>query len=110
MKRNQRDCLDGLLRKEKRDSHWPGSVKRVPDIFKDPHFYQDEATASDIRQGFNGDCWFLSALCGITGKKELIDRICVARDEQVGVYGFVFHRGMRGFGLARELVTDIFRW
>lgn len=29
------------------------------------------------------------------GNKEgLIDRICVARNENVGVYGFVFHRGM----------------
>lgn len=23
----------------------------------------------------------------------MISRICVARDEKVGVYGFVFHRG-----------------
>lgn len=28
-------------------------------------------------------------------KKELIeDRLCVARDEKVGVYGFVFYRGL----------------
>ena len=45
-----------------------------------------------MRQGFNGDCWFLSAVCAISNKKNLINRICVARDETVGVYGFVFHR------------------
>ena len=45
-----------------------------------------------MRQGFNGDCWFLSALCAISNKKNLVDRVCVARDEKVGVYGFVFHR------------------
>ena len=31
-------------------------------------------------------------MCAISNKKHLIDRICVARDEKVGVYGFVFHR------------------
>ena len=62
------------------------------DIFENPQFYIEGASASDVRQGFNGDCWFLSALCAISNKKNLIDRICVARDEKVGVYGFVFHR------------------
>ena len=55
----------------------------------------DDATASDVRQGNDGDCWFLSALCAIGNKKGLIDRVCVAKDELVGVYGFVFHRGRR---------------
>jgi len=62
----------------------------VPDIFKNPQFFLDDATASDVRQGFNGDCWLLSAITAISNKKTLIDRICVARDEKVGVYGFVF--------------------
>lgn len=35
---------------------------------------------------------FLSALMAVSAKKELIDRLCVARDEMVGVYGFVFYR------------------
>lgn len=56
-------------------------------------FFEEGATASDVRQGFNGDCWFLSALCALCNKKDLVDKICVARDEEVGVYGFVFHRG-----------------
>ena len=65
----------------------------MKDIFKKPEFIQEGATASDVRQGHSGDCWFLSALCAISNKKNLIDNLCVARDEQVGVYGFVFHRG-----------------
>lgn len=56
-------------------------------------FFEEGATASDVRQGFNGDCWFLSALCALCNKKDLVDKICVAKDEEVGVYGFVFHRG-----------------
>lgn len=34
----------------------------------------------------------LAALCTLSNKPSLIERVCVARDEQVGVYGFVFHR------------------
>lgn len=62
-------------------------------IFDEPVFYQEGATATDVRQGGSGDCWFLSALCALGNKKNLIDSVCVHRDEQVGVYGFVFHRG-----------------
>ncbi|KAL8910366.1 MAG: hypothetical protein Q9171_004320 [Xanthocarpia ochracea] len=90
LKRNKRDCLDALTGVS-RDLN-PKSVKRVPDIFENPVFFKEGATASDVRQGFNGDCWLLAALCAITNKKNLVDRVCVHRDEKVGVYGFVFHR------------------
>jgi hypothetical protein len=70
-----------------------GSVKRVEDIYEEPEFFIDGATANDIRQGTNGDCWFLAAITALSGKPELINRICIARDEKVGVYGFVFFRG-----------------
>lgn len=81
------------------DSFWnfdfgfaPGSVKRVTDIFENPKFFIGGATANDIRQGRDGDCWFMAALTTLGNKEDLIPKICVARDEQVGVYGFVFHR------------------
>ncbi|KAL9000704.1 MAG: hypothetical protein Q9169_000740 [Polycauliona sp. 2 TL-2023] len=90
LKRNLRDCLDTL--NSPRNDLSPKSVKRIPDIFENPIFFKEGATANDVRQGFNGDCWLLSALCAITNKKDLVDRVCVHRDEQVGVYGFVFHR------------------
>lgn len=35
----------------------------------------------------------MAAIATISNKDGLIQRVCVARDEQVGVYGFVFHRG-----------------
>ncbi|KAL8666873.1 MAG: hypothetical protein Q9202_001113 [Teloschistes flavicans] len=89
LKRNRRDCLDSLSRES---DLGPKSVKRVPDIFDNPVFFKEGISANDVRQGSNGDCWFLSALCALSNKKNLVDRVCVARDEKVGVYGFVFHR------------------
>ena len=78
------DYADGAFR--------PGSVKRVGDIFEEPEFYKSGATANDIRQGRDGDCWFMAALCTLGNKAGLIEKVCVARNEEVGVYGFVFHR------------------
>jgi hypothetical protein len=46
-----------------------------------------------VRQGRDGDCYLMAALCGLGNMEGLIDKVCVARDEVVGVYGFVFHRG-----------------
>ncbi|KAL2190848.1 hypothetical protein L209DRAFT_747195 [Thermothelomyces heterothallicus CBS 203.75] len=74
-------------------SNWPGSqfdpksVKRVGDIFDGPKLRRRPE-----RQGHNGDCWLMAALCVLSNKPGLIERVCVARDEDVGVYGFVFHR------------------
>ncbi|KAK4168859.1 calcium-dependent cysteine-type endopeptidase [Cladorrhinum sp. PSN259] len=70
----------------------PRSVKRVGDIFDDPKFYIEGPTANDIRQGADGDCWFMAALCTLTNKRGLVEKVCVARDEKIGVYGFVFYR------------------
>ncbi|KAL5117351.1 hypothetical protein ACEQ8H_004796 [Pleosporales sp. CAS-2024a] len=84
------DCLTGL--DKERSDFQPMSVKRVEDIFEKPQFYIGGATANDVRQGNDGDCWFMAALATISNKEELIQRVCVARDEKVGVYGFVFHR------------------
>jgi hypothetical protein len=102
------DCLSAL--NEDRTEFQPMSVKRIEvtwsrsrvyrcvanvgqDIFEKPQFFIEGATANDVRQGNDGDCWFMSALCTLSNKEGLIQRVCVARDEEVGVYGFVFHRG-----------------
>ena len=63
------------------------------DIFDEPQFYIDGMTANDVRQGRDGDCWFMSSICTLSNKEDLLEKVCVARDEKVGVYGFVFHRG-----------------
>jgi len=83
------DCLNSLAGSS---GFSPKSVKRVHQIFDHPQFYIDGASATDIRQGFDGDCWFLAGLAACIVKKNWIETVCVARDEKVGVYGFVFHR------------------
>ncbi|OBT63200.1 hypothetical protein VE03_07754 [Pseudogymnoascus sp. 23342-1-I1] len=73
----------------------PPAVKRVGDIFDNPQFYVDGASAKDVRQGGSGDCWFMSALmalCNSSGADSLLEKVCVARDQEVGVYGFVVFR------------------
>lgn len=87
------DCLMGLLDPPGKGQLRPQSVKRVEDVFEKPRFFIEGATASDVRQGKEGDCWFMSALATLSNKEGLIQRVCVERDEDVGVYGFVFHRG-----------------
>lgn len=95
LKFGQNDCLQSLSNVE---DYTPGldmqpqSVKRVGDIFDKPCFYIDGPTTSDIRQGRNGDCWLMAALCTLSNKPGLIERLCVAHDQAVGVYGFVFFR------------------
>jgi hypothetical protein len=83
LKAGQRDCLRSLNDDEA--NYTPCSAKRVTDIFESPKFFSDGATANDIRQGRDGDCWLLAALGTLGNKPGLIEKICVARDETVGV-------------------------
>ncbi|MCJ1309740.1 hypothetical protein MMC25_003401 [Agyrium rufum] len=93
LKKGQNDCLEGMAPVfDEQQSYVPKSVKRVPEMYENPSFYVEGTTASDVRQGMDGDCWFLSALCALSNKDGLVQQVCVARDEAVGVYGFVFHR------------------
>lgn len=70
----------------------PGSVHRLDWIFESPRFTVGGFSSSDIKQGANGDCWWLAAVATIAHRKDLMERVCVARDEECGVYGFVFQR------------------
>jgi len=71
----------------------PRSVHRVDWVYEDPQFEVDGFSSSDIMQGANSsDCWWLSAVATICHRRELMDKICVARNEACGVYGFVFYR------------------
>ncbi|KAF8993311.1 hypothetical protein BDQ17DRAFT_1546123 [Cyathus striatus] len=67
-------CLHGLKTPA---VYIPADVQRVTQIFEQPKFFIDGADSNDIIQGGIQNCWFL---------------FCVARDEQVGIYGFVFLR------------------
>lgn len=70
----------------------PGSVHRVDWIYDKPQFTLHGYDVSDIRQASGGDCWWLVAVANLCGVEGVLDRICVARDEKCGVYGFVFFR------------------
>lgn len=83
LKWGRRECLETLSTKKKRVFN-PQSVKRVGDIFDKPEFFKDGASAMDIRQGRDGDCWLMAALCTLGNMKGLIDKVCVAREEQIG--------------------------
>ncbi|KAF8318702.1 cysteine proteinase [Clavulina sp. PMI_390] len=84
-------CLHGLATTGD-DRSTPADVRRVTQAFKNPQFFVDGANESDVVQGELGDCWFLSGAAAIACKKDLIEKVCVARDEKVGVYGFIFMR------------------
>ncbi|KAF2127810.1 cysteine proteinase [Dothidotthia symphoricarpi CBS 119687] len=73
-------------------SSGPGSVHRVHWVFDNPKFEIDGFTSSDVVQGSNGDCWFIAAVATICSNPDLIKKVCVERDEECGVYGFVFYR------------------
>uniref|UniRef100_K3WE14 Calpain catalytic domain-containing protein n=1 Tax=Globisporangium ultimum (strain ATCC 200006 / CBS 805.95 / DAOM BR144) TaxID=431595 RepID=K3WE14_GLOUD len=87
-------CLNGLRQKGEglQGVAAPGTVRRVEDVYDNPRFIVDGIAANDIKQGALGDCWFLAALATIANVPRLLESICVARDEQVGVYGFIFFR------------------
>jgi hypothetical protein len=74
------------------ESYSPGSVHRVDWIFTSPQFTVSGFSSSDIKQGANGDCWWLAAVATIAHRKDLMEKVCVKRDEECGVYGFVFQR------------------
>ncbi|OHW99422.1 calpain family cysteine protease [Colletotrichum incanum] len=107
LKFGQRDCLESLWNTKGKEppqsSFHPKAVKRVVDIFDNPQFYIDGPTANDVRQGRDGDCWLMAALCNLSNKPGLIERVCVAHDQDVGVYGFVFHRDGEWFS---EIIDD----
>ena len=87
-----RDCIDGLVDdRDTKDQPW--DVKRVTDLFDNPRFFSEGAGFDDIMQGGLGDCWLMSAFSILTCREGSIDRVCVKRDQEVGVYGFVFFRG-----------------
>lgn len=76
----------------------PACARRVEWIFDSPQFYvNNEARIRDIRQGAEGDSWFISSLeslCVDAQAPYLIRNIAPpsCRDEKVGVYGFLFYR------------------
>ncbi|KAJ6580634.1 cysteine proteinase [Mycena capillaripes] len=84
-------CLNGIIPLPD-ESYAPSDVRRVTQIFEKPQFFVDGASSNDIQQGQLGDCWFLSALATMSTAEGLVEKFCVARDEEIGVYGFIFFK------------------
>ncbi|KAI9327934.1 hypothetical protein DFJ73DRAFT_904577 [Zopfochytrium polystomum] len=91
VQKSEDECLYGIATEED-DSFSPSAAKRVRKIFRDPKVFVDGVEPGDIVQGGDGDCWFLAACSVLCNKPALLRRLFVARDEEVGVYGFVFFR------------------
>ena len=83
--------MHGLDTKEA-DKSDPSDVQRATQVFREPQFFIDGPSSTDVVQGALGDCWFLSAAAAVATMPELVKNFCVARDEEVGVYGFMFQR------------------
>ncbi|KAF9980083.1 hypothetical protein BGZ65_005576, partial [Modicella reniformis] len=87
---NPNDCLYNTLKTEGYADI--AGTKRVPDLFKNSVFFLNGANPDDIKQGRIGDCWFLAALAVVSNIQGLLEKLCVKRNEQVGVYGFIFFK------------------
>ncbi|KAH8810297.1 hypothetical protein DL96DRAFT_1505563 [Flagelloscypha sp. PMI_526] len=88
---DRHNCLHGLNPPE--HLYCPQETVRITQLCNKPSFFGAQGPhVQDIHQGGVGDCWFLAALSGLTTKQGLIEQLCVARDELVGVYGFIFFR------------------
>ncbi|KAM3508699.1 hypothetical protein MY11210_006618 [Beauveria gryllotalpidicola] len=102
LKTDQRECLESLdnaasepeaeAKSEDKEEAQPGppgaqfrprSAKRVTEIFTRPQFYVKGPTADDVKQGNDGDCWLMAALCALSFKKGLIEKLCVAHDQDL---------------------------
>jgi hypothetical protein len=70
----------------------PETVHRVDYIFDDPSFLVDGFSTSDVQQGADKDCWWVAAVATLCSMPELMEKVCVERDAECGVYGFVFYR------------------
>lgn len=91
LEEDREKCLHGLDTRPS-DRSDPSDVQRVTQVFRDPQFFIDGASSTDVVQGALGDCWFLSGAAAVATMPELVENFCVARDEKVGVYGFMFQR------------------
>ncbi|KAE9371152.1 cysteine proteinase [Stipitochalara longipes BDJ] len=85
-----RFCIDNLV--DDGISFQPGSCLALPDIFEDPSFFVDSVAATTAYTEFPRLRQIGSALMAIGTIDGLIERICVARDEHLGIYGFIFFR------------------
>jgi hypothetical protein len=60
---------------------------------KKPAVFLDGAEAGDVKQGALGDCWFLSALCCVATRKELLKNLFASTEyASKGIYTIRFFK------------------
>lgn len=89
LENDRQKCLHNLV---ENNLFSPSDVRRVSDLFESPVFYSGTTKSAEIVQGEVQDCYLVSALSSMTSVAGLVEGFCVARDEVVGVYGFIFYR------------------
>ncbi|KAK7017653.1 calpain catalytic domain-containing protein [Favolaschia claudopus] len=85
-------CLHGVVVTE---TYSPSDIQRVTELFENPQFFSDSPYSNEMIQGQCSNCWFISAMAATSTVKGLVEKYCVARDEKIGVYGFVFWRDVQ---------------
>ncbi|KAF9919916.1 hypothetical protein FBU30_010373 [Linnemannia zychae] len=88
---DRRNCLYNSLISETVYNDIAGT-KRFPELFRNPVFFMNGVSPDDIQQGSVGDCWFVASLAVISNIPGLLEQLCVKRNEEVGVYGFIFFK------------------
>ncbi|KAG0248320.1 hypothetical protein BG011_000210 [Mortierella polycephala] len=87
---DRKNCLYASLTSE--TVYQVAGARRLPDIFRHPVFFLNGVSPDDIKQGATGNCWFVASLAVISNVPGLLEQLCVKRNEQVGVYGFIFFK------------------
>ncbi|KAF9970260.1 hypothetical protein BGZ73_007071 [Actinomortierella ambigua] len=67
-------------------------VRRITELYPDAKFFVDGISPDDVQQGNGDDCWILAGLANIANMPGLLEQLCVKRNEEIGVYGFIFFR------------------
>ena len=63
---------------------------------KSPQLFVDGAEAGDVIQGALGDCWFLSALCTVASRKDLLRNLFASTEHaSQGIYTIRFFKNGR---------------
>ncbi|KAF6759436.1 hypothetical protein DFP72DRAFT_885180 [Ephemerocybe angulata] len=89
LENDRQRCLHNL---SSPDVFSPVDTRRIQDLVEKPTFYSGGLRAAEVVQGSAGDCYLVAALSGLTAIPKLVEELCVARDEEIGVYGFLFYR------------------
>ena len=103
----QDECLRDKIRFEDPDfrpcnaslfvqkDHWAVNLniqwKRASQICDNPHFFIDDVTKFDIKQGELGDCWLLAAMADLTLHKKLFHKVVPLDQSFIEGYAGMFH-------------------